>query len=209
MNAFDFTEAYAEAEQKAAPRVLNLAEYRATRFKGTPPAPRWLVDGSIPLGVPVLLAAMGGVGKSFLTLQLGVTVATPLEPVAADVIDFNHLQPILGGIVAAHGPVVIVTAEDDDATIHRRLKAVDPHERRTDDLTIVALPSAGGPLPLFVMDRDGVRATDEWLMLSEQLRAIENLKLVVLDPLAAFVQASLDSDSAAAQFVMSAFGQFC
>ena len=55
--------------------------------------------------MPVLLAAMGGVGKSFLTLQLGVTVATPLEPVAANVVDFNHLQPILGGIVAAHGAV--------------------------------------------------------------------------------------------------------
>jgi phage/plasmid primase-like uncharacterized protein len=196
-----------ERRELRTPRVLNLADYRATRFKGEPPPPKWLIDGSIPLGVPVLLAAMGGVGKSFLTLQLGVTVATPPEPIAANVIDLNHLRPILGGPVAAHGPVVIVTAEDDDATIHRRLKAVDPHERRTDDLTIVALPNAGGPLPLFVMDRDGVRATDEWLMLSAQLRAVENLKLVVIDPLQAFVQAPLDSDSAAAQFVMSAFGQ--
>ena len=60
MNAADYcTAQYAEMERKAALRVLNLADYRATRFKGDPPQPKWLIDGSIPLGVPVLPAGNG------------------------------------------------------------------------------------------------------------------------------------------------------
>jgi RecA-family ATPase len=194
------------------PRVLNLADYRATRFTGPPPPIKWLVQHSIPLGVPVLFAAMGGVGKSFLTLQLCHLVATPpLEnPGAPDgqIHNLNtYTRPLLGGTVVEHGKAVLITAEDSDDVIHRRLAVVDPYERRTDDLIIIALPSAGGPMPFFVQDRDGVRATNEWLMLREQLLNTTSLKLIAVDPLAAFAQVPLDADSAAASFVVSAFGQ--
>jgi hypothetical protein len=60
-----------------APRILDLSDYGATRFAGPPPQIKWLVQHSIPLGVPVLVAAMGGVGKSYLILQLCYLVATP------------------------------------------------------------------------------------------------------------------------------------
>jgi hypothetical protein len=200
-----------EREQRPR-RVLNLADYRATRFTGPPPPIKWLVQHSIPLGVPVLLAAMGGVGKSFLTLQLCHLVATPpIENPGTTNEQIHNLstytRPILGGTVVEHGTAVLITAEDSDDVIHRRLAVVDPEGRRTDDLIVIGLPSAGGPLTFFTSDREGVRATDEWYMVLEQLRAIPDLKLVVIDPIAAFCQVSLDADSAACQFVMSAFSQ--
>jgi hypothetical protein len=169
-------------------RIINLRDFGATRFAGPPPQIRWLVKDSIPLGVPVLLAAMGGIGKSFLSLQLCHGIATPPAESAPGAIDLNVQWPILGGSIAEHGKAVLITAEDSDAVIHRRLAVVDPYGRRTNDLMIVALPSAGGPMPLFVQDRNGVRTTADWHMIRDQLLSIEGLRLIAIDPLAAFAQ---------------------
>lgn len=105
---------------------------------------------------------------------------------------------------------MFVTAEDSDAAIHRRLHAIDPNEERRKypgKLLVIPLPSAGGPLPFFVQDHNGVMVTDEWKMVSDQLIKIKDLKLACFDPLANFAQVALDSDSAAAQFVTAAFGK--
>jgi hypothetical protein len=104
---------------------------------------------------------------------------------------------------------VFVTAEDDEAEVHRRLSVVDPFGRRHEfpgKLIIIALPSAGGPMPFFVSDHNGVMETAEWRMICDQLVGI-NLKLVCFDPLANFAQVPLDVDSTAAQFVTSQFGR--
>ena len=188
------------------PRVLNLADYGAARFTGPPPQIEWLVQHNIPLGVACLLVAMGGVGKSYLLLLLCLLVTSRRieNPGTTDAQIHNlntFTRPILGGTVVGHGRAVFITAEDDEGTIHRRLAVLDPHERRTDDLTVIALPNAGGPLPFFVSDHNGVRATDEWDMIRKQLLAIPDLKLIAIDPLAAFCQVQLDADSTASQFV--------
>jgi hypothetical protein len=203
--------ANAEDLKAKAPRVLKLSDWRSTRFAGPPPEIKWLVKKSIPLGVPVLLASLGGVGKSYLAAQVGYVVSTP--PIedpktdSAEVINLNYQWPILGGTVGEHGKAVIITAEDHADAIHRRLSVIDPPGRRTDDLMIVPLPSAGGPMLFFAQDRDGVRTTDEWRMIREQLLEMEGLRLVVIDPLAAFAQVNLDADSAACQFVMTELGR--
>jgi hypothetical protein len=201
-----------EPEQQAE-RFINIDDFgAASQFQGPPPPIEWLVDGSIPLGVPVLLAAMGGVGKSFITLQLGLRVATPPiekpEGIADQFYNLNTLvRPILGGPVVAHGKAVIFTAEDNKNVVHRRIVAIDPEGRRTDDLKVIPLPSAGGPLPLFVQDRDGTRTTAGWDMIRAQLLSTTGLRLIVFDPLAAFAQVPLDADSPACQFVMTTFAQ--
>jgi RecA-family ATPase len=177
----------------ASPRVLTLASYGATRFTGPPPEIKWLVQHSIPLGVACLLVAMGGVGKSYLILLLCLLVTSQRfeNPGTTDKQIHNlntFTRPLLGGTVAEDGKAVFITAEDDESTIHRRLAVLDPQERRTDDLIVIALPNVGGPVPFFVSDRDGVRATPEWHALREQLLAIPDLKLIAIDPLAAFCQ---------------------
>jgi hypothetical protein len=112
--------------------------------------------------------------------------------------------------VAASGTAVFITSEDSEAEVHRRLAVIDPNERRRDrpgKLIAVALPDAGGPLPLFTRHPyHGVRVTDEWPMICDQLAKISDLRLVCFDPLSNFAQVALDKDAGEAQFVASHFG---
>jgi RecA-family ATPase len=190
-------------------RIINLRDYGAERFTGPPPPVQWLVKGTIPLGVPAVLAAMGDTGKSYLALQACYQVAVP-TPKPTGNLNFNATRRILGGEVVEHGTAVFVTAEDDEAEIHRRLSVVDPFGRRHEfpgKLIIIALPSAGGPMPFFVSDHNGVMETAEWRMICDQLVGHNDLKLACFDPLANFAQVQLDVDSTAAQFVTSQFGR--
>ena len=121
-----------------------IADWSAARFLGAAPERIWLIDGIVPLGVPVMLATAGGLGKSMLCLQLALAVAY------GDAID-GRAKPVLGGPVAQHGSVVILTAEDDKSEIHRRLNSLDPkntRESQPDRLYVVPLPDAGGMITL-------------------------------------------------------------
>jgi hypothetical protein len=208
MNDFD---PYGRAESQtnsAAPatsaRIIELSSYGAERFTGPPPPVQWLVEDVFPLGVPAVLAAIGDTGKSFSALNLCYHISS--EPVGN--LDFN--LPTLGGRVAARGTAVFITFEDSEAEVHRRLMVIDPNESRRDrpgKLIVVALPDAGGPLPFFTRDPyQGVRVTDEWHMICDQLTKISDLRLVCFDPLSNFAQVALDKDSGEAQFVASHFG---
>lgn len=54
----------------------RLADWHACEvFTGEPPRHEWLVSGVFPAGKPALLAAAGGIGKSFLLLDLARAVA--------------------------------------------------------------------------------------------------------------------------------------
>jgi len=180
------------------PANIRLRDWTAQRYRGEPPPIEWLIEDVLPLGVPGMVAAMGDTGKSFALLDLARTVAT--GPHATT-------PPIFGGQVVQHGTTVILTAEDDRGTVHRRLAALGPltpeQERR---LIVVPLPDAGGPLSLFVQTRDGFAATSHWPDLFAQLCCLPDLRLVVLDPLQAFVAAPINEDPAAGQFVCAALG---
>jgi hypothetical protein len=196
------------------PRVLNLADYGAERFTGEPPEVKWLVKDTIPKGAATVLAALGDTGKGYKVLEIAFQVGVPPEPQpftsGATVINLNYCRPVLGGTVAAHGTAVIIAGEDSEATMHRRLNAIDPEGRRhkhQGKLRIVALPDAGGPMPFFVQDHNGVRATDEWHMICDQLIKIYDLQMVSFDPLSNFAQVGLDKDNTASQVVMGSFAQ--
>lgn len=182
---------------------LRLMDWTGVRYQGQAPEIKWLIKDAIPLGVPVLLAAMGGIGKSFLALDLALHVA----------LDAHHLsfpKVVLGGPLVAHGTAVILTAEDSFETIHRRFNKIDPAEKRVhvgERLVVVPMPNAGGPQPLIEMHEGAPRKTEFFNDLKAQLLEIKNLRLVVIDPLQAFVMADVTADPAAGQFMWTAFAE--
>jgi hypothetical protein len=94
--------------------------------------------------------------------------------------------------------------------VHRRLAALDPQNARLtakgERLIVVPLPSAGGPLPLFREGREGMACTDQYRRLCDQLAAISDLKLIIFDPMQAFVLGPINEDPEAGQFVCTEAG---
>jgi hypothetical protein len=155
---------------------FEIAQWRAReRFTGEPQPWRWLIEGLFPLAQAALVAAGGGVGKSFLLLALARQVA------AFDGVWAN--APILfGGALAGQGVAIYVTAEDDAIEVHNRLNALGPIPDR---LYVLPLPDAGGAVPLFAPDpaTRGPSITPAWQALEQQLTALAGLQLIILDPL--------------------------
>ena len=180
-------------------RSLDLNDWHATRYAGDAPEQRFLVDGSFPMGVVSILAAMGDTGKGMMTLDLALSVATG-RPGSVSVCP----EPLaFGGAVREFGAAVIFTAEDDQGEVHRRLQRLDPEEHRLEQperLIVVPLPNAGGPIPLVVSGKDGPEITPQFRMLRDQIMRLRELKLVVFDPLASFIHADVTSDPAAGSF---------
>jgi len=184
---------------------LRLADWTADRYAGEAAPIEWLCAGTIPLAAPVLFAAMGGLGKSYLAIDLALQIAVGVCGLAQP-------KTILGGPVALQGSAVVISAEDSFNAIHRRLNRIDPKERRLNNpekLIIVPLPDAGGPRPLIVGDGGDFKRTPFFFSLADELAAIPDLRLVVIDPLQAFVMADVNADPAAGQYMWSAFAQLC
>lgn len=128
-----------------------------------------------PQAQAALVAAAGGVGKSFLLLALA-------REVAAFDGTKDKAQIVFGSALAGQGVAIYITAEDDAIEVHNRLNALGPIPDR---LYVLPLPDAGGAQPLFAPDpaTRGPGTTAAWLELERQLRAMADLRLVVLDPL--------------------------
>jgi 5S rRNA maturation endonuclease (ribonuclease M5) len=124
-------------------RPFEIAQWRAReRFTGDPQPRRWLIEGVFPLAQAALVAAGGGVGKSFLLLALAREVA------AFDGV-WANAPTLFGGALAGQGVAIYVTAEDDAIEVHNRLNALGPIPDR---LYVLPLPDAGGAIPLFAPD---------------------------------------------------------
>lgn len=153
---------------------LDLQQWHAVdRFAGEPPVRQWLVEGVFPLGQASLVAAAGGVGKSFLLLALARDVAAGRpQPLAT-----SFGAKLFGG-----GQAVYLTAEDDKIEVQTRLQALGPLPHR---LYPVPLVDAGGAVPLFAPDATtrGPSCTGAWHDLTAQLIQMSDLRLIVLDPL--------------------------
>ena len=127
------------------------------------------------LAVVILIAAAGGVGKSFLLLSLA-------REIAAFEGDRLNAPLCFGGALNVAGTAVYVTAEDDAIEMHNRLLSLGPIPP---NLVTLPLPDAGGAKPLFAPE-SGSRnpgTTVYWAQLTEQLLRIPQLRLIVLDPL--------------------------
>lgn len=183
---------------------LVIREWGVEHYVGDPPEINWLVENIIPQGVPMLLAAIGGLGKSFIALDLAVKIA------AGD--DTFHTFTALGGRVINHGQVVFLTAEDSRDSIHRRLTSIADDEirnRAAGKLFVVPLPDAGGSVPFISESMGGMELTQAYWAVREQLMEFDNLRLIIVDPLQAFVHADVNANPAAAQFWWSSMAELC
>jgi hypothetical protein len=159
--------------------VIGLLQWDVSkRFSGSPPARSWLVQDTILMGKASLLAAAGGVGKSYLLLSLAYQTATFQSGSSQRFTAFGRLE--------RSGAAVVICAEDDAVEIHNRLAALGraPAPGR---LIVVPLPDAGGATALFEIDPNSraPATTPHFHNLHSQLKAIPDLALVVLDPLQA------------------------
>lgn len=124
-------------------QAFDITQWRACeRFTGDPQPRRWLIEGVFPLAQAALVAAGGGVGKSFLLLALAREVA------AFDGV-WANAPTLFGGALAGQGVAIYVTAEDDAIEVHNRLNALGAIPDR---LYVLPLPDAGGAVPLFAPD---------------------------------------------------------
>nr|CRH06060.1 Putative TOPRIM domain protein [Candidatus Magnetococcus massalia] len=201
MDVHTFINTAARQGPKTRKRRIRLMEWTLDRFEGPPPAREWLIEGVLPLGVPGMFAAIGGAGKSMLLMDLAAKVALS---------EYGNPIPLeaLGGpIVSATGTAVMLTAEDDQAEVHRRLFEVLPGRPDPTRLIIVPMPNAGGTLPLISMSREGPVLSEEYHDIREELLEIPNLRLVVIDPLQNFAGGDVNSDPAAGALFFSGLGR--
>lgn len=193
IDIFDFIES--NSRKIIVKQMLNIQEWSVERFVGPVPEQKFLVEGLFPLGVTSILAAMGDTGKGMLLLDLALKVAS----------DVNQLCGF-GSLVTEHGSVVIFSAEDDISEIHRRLERLDPKCERLkykDKLFIVPLPNISGSFTIIKSTRSKIiEISPEFESITKQLNEIEDLKLIVFDPLASFVHADLNTDPAVGDYLM-------
>lgn len=147
--------------------------YSAADLEGREVPPRqWLVRDLVPSGTVTLLGGDGGTGKSLLALQLACAVAT----------GSTWLERQVSG-----GGAMFISAEDDDAELHRRLddvvRASDMQFSDLDRLTIRSL--AGEDALLAFLDRgSGVLSPSPLYAELDKRMDDEKPALVVLDTLA-------------------------
>lgn len=107
--------------------------HAAERFIGESKPRRWLVEGIFPMAQAALVAAGGGVGKSFL-LSLA-------REVAAYDGSWAYAPYLFGGALRQQGVAIYVTAEDDAIEVHNRLITLGEIPK---NLYVIPLPDAGG-----------------------------------------------------------------
>lgn len=153
-------------------------------FSGEPPAREWLVRGVFPRGQVSLIAAAGGIGKSYLLLSMGRDVASN-----------NLIKPAhFGGPIELSGSAVYLSAEDDHIEIHGRLNSLGGPVR---GFYAVPLPNAGGAKPYFQAIEKQFVTTESWAALVAQLRTIKNLTTLIIDPIQPLCAMDLNMPEAA------------
>lgn len=174
---------------------LGIRQFSIKRMVGDPPPRSWLVEGLLETSKPGILASIGGVGKSMLALDLALKVS-------------SGRGTWLGKPIKKPGNVLVLAAEDDSNEVFRRLKALDPEDKRYDteyDTYVYTVPDTEKPLMLLKDDKNGLALTPEADELVEELSSFNDISLVIIDPIQSFVAAPITTSQEAAQL----YCQFC
>ncbi|PBS11933.1 hypothetical protein CMZ82_12410 [Lysobacteraceae bacterium NML93-0792] len=159
------------------------------RVDDEPPPRRAVIGDYLPLGVPVLLAADGGVGKSLLTQQIATAVASGV----------NWL-----GNVQEPGPVLCYYCEDPLDELHRRQRGINARlgiESGIDLAGRLFLQSrVGMDSTLMGFDRNGNPIEHPFLAYVEAEVARIRPKLLILDNLAQMMLGDLSDTPSATRF---------
>jgi phage/plasmid primase-like uncharacterized protein len=177
--------------------LVNLSDwtYDAQGFHGEPDKRSWLVRGVFPMGQASLFASAGGLGKSYLMLDLAHKVALAKRD------DFWQLHTKTAfGKVEAFGTAIYISAEDDRIEVHSRLTSIDPDrllhkDGKGNQLIVMSGPEMGISPRLFISDRDEVKPTKVWLEIVAQLQRMPDVSLIVLDPIQALIAADMNNPS--------------
>lgn len=179
-----------------APKLLfNPPEMRFGRFLATdPPKREYILEGVLPANVVGLLASMGGAGKSYLALQLAISVVTGL--------------PFLGMRVSTPGAVLGLFAEDDESELHRRGRTLLDHfaldtqarDAVSERLYIASRVGEDNMLTRTTSDGDVTR-TALLAQLIETAKQIPDLRLIVIDPLSRSRGGNANNEEHATRFV--------
>jgi len=159
---------------------FDLKKVSVRNLNSSPPDREWLVTGMIESGKTGIIASIGGIGKSFLSLDLALSVA-------------KGNGTFIGKPINKNGNVVMLSAEDDTPEIWRRVNALDPNNERLKalyDVFVLPIPELPKPLTLIKNDAlNGLHITQDAYDLIDSLEAIRDLELVVIDPIQSFCSA--------------------
>ena len=163
------------------PDVINASRPIIVSLADVKPLPiDWLWFNRIPLGMLTLILGDPGLGKSFLTLYMASMVSTGGAWPDRDEIPDN---------CAPKGSVVILTAEDDLSHVVRpRLDALEADVTKIDALEGVKIKDENDRehCEYFNLQRD-------LPALQQAVRSQKDTKLVVIDPLSAYLGGRIDS----------------
>ena len=182
------------------PRI-NFDDWSIDRYQGYADPIEWLIEPVIPKYSTCLFAAQGGLGKSYLCLDACVRLAAGPGIVG---------QSVMGGRITERGKAVMITAEDSQAAIHRRLNQIihpDQHHKLAGHFFMIPLPDAGGTKAYLECVGGVYRTTPEWDDVCSEIIRISP-DLVIIDPLQAVLQADAN-DPAAGQAWWSSMSQLC
>jgi hypothetical protein len=184
------------------PKLMPKLHSAASIFKGKPPPVNWLVERIFPMGKLIALASPPGVGKSFLMLDLALQVTMP----TTSTLLWDQTRYSFGGRVVARGKVVIISAEDDQNELHRRLYSLLDDKPMPEDLLIMSLPDQGFFTVVTGNQRTGMSATPEWISLKEEILKLKDVVLVIVDTLQAVSAGDLNA-AEIAQAMMNELGE--
>lgn len=182
-------------------KPFNSLDYTADKCGKYPPSREWLVRAVFPMGAVSILAATGDTGKGMLTLDLACKVAFPHQP--------DPLEPYpraFGNDVVASGTVLMLAGEDTWDEFHRRLAKLDSNEDRLEygkRLRFVAFPNVNRSCALIVPGREGPITTTLFEEIKRDIASIEDLKLIVIDPLSSFIMTQINQDPISASHAMA------
>jgi len=182
------------------PRI-KFDDWSIDRYDGYADPIEWQIEPVIPKYSTCLFAAQGGLGKSYLCLDACVRIAAGPGIVG---------QSVLGGRITERGKSVMITAEDSQAAIHRRLNQIidpDQHKKLAGHFFMIPLPDAGGTRAYLECIGGVYRTTAEWDDICSEIIRISP-DFFVVDPLQAVLQADAN-DPAAGQAWWSSMSQLC
>lgn len=152
------------AMRDRAPVMVRLSDVQ-------PETVRWLWPGRIAMGKLTLLCGDPGLGKSFVTLDLAARVSSGAP------------WPDLPLLPNSTGGVVLLSAEDDLAdTIRPRLDAAEADVSR-----IAAIQGVRRVLPTGQSQESDFDLTEDLAALEEAITRTPDCRLVVIDPLTAYL----------------------
>lgn len=182
--------------------IVELNDLRVTSWlRQEPPVREWVFKDVMPLAKVCLLVAAGGVGKSYLTLQMALSVATGTP--------FCNLW-----LPEESGAVLCVYAEEEREELHRRLYAIqsDVFSNNLDEsliaknLFITTSISAVRDNPnRLVSDKDNGQSTknvDTLIDIGKRIKqSAGSLRMIILDPLVRFNSGNENDSIEATKFM--------